>query len=153
MCGRDVERRGGRGGGGGGGGCGRDEQESSGLCLVTSGGRPGGASGLRLHTRLVAGVARVRGHVVATRGRLAEGQEATHAVIGGHPPPLACCLPAKSKKRRAAPTWTTPAEFEPDKESSLLTDLNQPKEFLDSSHIFPFQRGSLGVVSSVCDVK
>ena len=121
MCGRDVERR----GGGGGGGCGRDEQESSGLCLVTSGGRPGGASGLRLHTRLVAGVARVRGHVVATRGRLAEGQEATHAVIGGHPPPLACCLPtAKSKKRRPAPTWTTPAEFEPEKESSLLTDLN-----------------------------
>ena len=100
MCGRDVERR----GGGGGGGCGRDEQESSGLCLVTSGGRPGGASGLRLHTRLVAGVARVRGHVVATRGRLAEGQEATHAVIGGHPPPLACCLPScqvQEKKTRS----------------------------------------------------
>ena len=124
MCGRDVERRG--GGGGGGGGCGGDEQESSGLCLVTSGGRPGGASGLRLHTRLVARVARVRGHVVATRGRLAEGQEATHAVIGGHPPPLAClpCLPSPRKEERAAPTWTTPAEFEPGKKTSLLTDLN-----------------------------
>ena len=82
---------------------GRGQRSRSGLCLVTSGGRPGGASGLRLHTRLVAGVARVLGHVVATRGRLAEGQEATHAVIGGHPPPLPCCLAKLPSPRKEDP--------------------------------------------------
>ena len=98
--------------------------------------------------------ARARGGHQRQAGRGSRGHPRCH----WRPPATAGLLLAKSKKRRPAPTWTTPAESEPGKKTSLLTDLNSmipinQNEFLELSYIFPFQRGSLGVVWCVCDVK